>query len=202
MDAHGGTSHVPDSREQDSPHRQRTLEQRPMRPDTISIWVFRFSYEVQSHGGVATVRDGDQEWELLVSDLVDPLESLAIATRDLALGASVSRADWEEDPGTLRWVLQRKNGRILIRVLRLPQMFTNEPDEMGEAVFALECRLEEFIGQVLSELRRILEVHGVDGYQKLSPHARGFPMATYKELQALSRSSKMACRNQRRGQNS
>jgi hypothetical protein len=81
-------------------------------------------------------------------------------------------------------------------------MFTNEPDEKGEAVFVLECRLEEFVGQVLSELRRILEVHGVDGYQKLSPHGRGFPMAIYEELQALSRSSKVARRNQRRGQDS
>lgn len=138
----------------------------------------------------------------MVTDLGDPLKSLAIATVALARGADHSTAEWQEEPGSLRWLLRRNGDRLLIRILYFPEMFTNDPDDKGEVVFINECRLVEFVGQVLSELRRILEEHGLEGYQMLSPHGRGFPVAEYEALQQLSRSRKRAARVQHRGQQS
>ena len=69
-------------------------------------------------------------------------------------------------------------------------MFSGLSDDKGRPEFTAECRLVEFVGQVLSELRRILDEHGLEGYHALSPHGRGFPLVDYEALQDVRRSRK------------
>ena len=69
--------------------------------------MFRFSYQVLSHGGVATIADAENEVRLVVTDLMDPLARLAEATVELAEGADYVTAEWMIEPGMYRWVLER-----------------------------------------------------------------------------------------------
>jgi hypothetical protein len=149
--------------------------------------VFRFTYEAVSHGGVATVADGEREARLVLSDLEDPLAALAEATVGIARGAARATVDWTAEPRMYRWVLQRVDDGLSIEVLAMPRMDHLQTDDKGRPVFTATCRLVDFTGQVLGALRLILEEHGLEGYRTLSPHGNGFPVADYEALATLQR---------------
>jgi hypothetical protein len=58
---------------------------------TMRTTMFRFFYEAQSHGGVATVTDGEHERTLLIAYFDDPLSSLAHAAVALTRGRNSPR---------------------------------------------------------------------------------------------------------------
>jgi hypothetical protein len=118
---------------------------------------------VLSGGGRATLEGDDGEATLFVDDLVDPLQELAWATRDLLRGSQIASAEWVEVPGSWRWRPAREGEHISIRMIHMRDWFSRLPDERGEVVFQTTCRCADFAGQMTSELGRILRQHGMEG---------------------------------------
>jgi hypothetical protein len=100
------------------------------------------------------VSNGEHERELLVSDLIDPLSSLASAAVALARGAEYSTAEWVEEPGTYRWLFQRDGDRLTIRILYFRGMFSQLPDHKGELAFTAECRLVAIVPSADGSVKR------------------------------------------------
>jgi hypothetical protein len=74
--------------------------------------------------------------------------------------------------------------RVRVRILEFPELWGNRPDEEGAVVLDADCRLRTFAGALLSELQRLLALHGAAGYKdKWAEH--DFPSHRLEQLEAL-----------------
>ncbi len=112
--------------------------------------------------------------------------SLTRAVNALLGTAEQAACTWWEEPGEYRWLFRRQADRLHITILEFDQTGSRLPDERGRVLFSAECRMVKFAIQVKTQLRELLETHGVEGYQALWVRSP-FPMDEYVKLQGLLR---------------
>jgi hypothetical protein len=146
---------------------------------TVMLW-YRLTGSGWSEAGI---RDGVNHAFLTASYLSDALQDLTNAVIALLQGAEKSTCSWGEEPGEYRWVFERQDDRLQIKVLWFEDTFDDEPDERGKLTFSTVCDLRQFAGQLRGELQRLLDEHGVEEYRRSWGH--DFPMTDFRELEAL-----------------
>lgn len=130
------------------------------------------------------VRDDDKWVELTASYLSDALGNLAATAVILAQGADEARFSFDEEPGEYRWVIHGRGRDVRVRILAFKKLWGNEPDEVGEEVFATTCDRMVFGRAVLRALERVLEKFGSEGYKEKWVDA-DFPHREFAELEEL-----------------
>ena len=96
------------------------------------------------------------------SYLSHALDDLCRATVEVLSGRPRSEAVFEEEPGKYRWVLDRVREREL-RIRLIDGVITPE-NRSATVLVDSECQATEFAEVLLSELQRLLELHGEEGY--------------------------------------
>jgi hypothetical protein len=108
-----------------------------------------------------------EEWVgLTASYLEDALGDLLLAVCLLVEGDTSTRASWAEEPGEYRWLLDRSNGRLRLRIVALADIYDDEPDDAGKLIFDASCDFHAFVAALASGARRVLEEHGEAGYRE------------------------------------
>ena len=123
----------------------------------------RFRYDLIGTGWAECMLELDgQRATISASYLSDALDELCRATVDVLSGRPRSKAVFEEEPGKYRWVLDRVGERGL-RIRLIDGVIT--PENRKETVLIDSvCQAREFAEALLSELQRLLELHGEEGY--------------------------------------
>ena len=114
--------------------------------------------------------------------LSDALDELCRATLEVLRGASHAEAVFDEEPGEYRWLFDRsQDQRLRIRIV--DGVLTPE-NSIDTILLDAGCTAREFGEVLLSELQRLLELHGEDGY--LEKWVRfPFPRTRLEELRAV-----------------
>jgi len=100
------------------------------------------------------------------SYLSDALGDLLHAVRELAEGAEEVRATWDEEPGEFRWIFRRNGQSVHLLILAFPEWraIVDSPDTNGTVLLDADCALVDLIGAVVAGTRKVLDEHGVEGY--------------------------------------
>ena len=133
-------------------------------------------------GADCTVKSEAQQTELTASYLSDALGNLLVAAVAVLSGAHAISIGFDEEPGEYRWSLQRvDNESLSVKVLEFQELWGNKPDSQGSLLFEHLCHPLEFAQAVQAAASKVLELHGLKGYQqKWGQHA--FPS---KQLEML-----------------
>ena len=111
------------------------------------------------------MEEADRRLEIgRISYLSDGLKDMMKAAVGLLEGATRVWFLWHDEPGEHRWIINRVNDELEIRILWFDDAFKALPDERGREVFCLTCRLAKFVGEVLACGRSLLAEHGEQGY--------------------------------------
>lgn len=112
------------------------------------------------------VQIGDAEARLTASYLSDPLDNLLEAMRLLLSGVTEVHTSFDEEPGEYRWVMRLAGpGRVSVAILWFDELWSDRPDEKGEAILTAECRLRTLAGAVLAAAQAVFREHGDEGYR-------------------------------------
>jgi hypothetical protein len=158
---------------------------RPGKPeDAVSV---SFAYQLVGSGWAeCTITVNEKHSTMTASYLSDAFGDLLGAVIRMVEGQPEATASFAEEPGEFRWRFFRKEpDRLLIRILDLPQLWGDRPDEEGKVLFQAECRLRTFAGAVLSQSQRLLEKHGPEEYYGMWHH--DFPLEKQEGLRQLLR---------------
>ena len=126
----------------------------------------KLSYKLTGHGWAsAVIVDNDRSFEMeRISYLSDALKDLMKATIGLVEGGEREWFLWHDEPGEHRWIINRADDELLIRILWFDDAFKALPDEGGTEVFQCRCRLANFTTEVLACGRKLLTEHTAEGY--------------------------------------
>ena len=102
---------------------------------------------------------------LEASFFTDALDDLLRATREILEADMESTAKFMDEPGESRLKLIPMGDRLLIRVLRFDDTYSEELDADGELVAEVECRLRTFAGAVLAAAQTVYRETGTDAYR-------------------------------------
>ncbi|HEY7895216.1 MAG TPA: hypothetical protein VIC24_09975 [Gemmatimonadaceae bacterium] len=116
------------------------------------------------------------------SYLSDALDDLCRATLEVLRGESHAEAVFEEEPGEYRWLLDRsEDQRVRIRIV---DGVTTRENPIDAVVVDGVCTARELGQAVLSELQRLIELHGEEGYHKECVRFP-FPRSRLEDLRAV-----------------
>ena len=128
---------------------------------------------------------GEHSADVTASYLDDALGDLLRAIVGLMKDVEDTTASFAEEPGEYRWRFRRvAPDKVNIRILQFGELWGYKPDEEGEILLDVTCRLRTFAGAVLSASQRVLEEHGLEGY-KAEWVAHDFPLDLQQELKSL-----------------
>jgi len=126
-----------------------------------------FSYKLKGAGwGEARVGDAANHVLLPTSYLTDVLSELLQAVGTLLEGAWSAQCSWEEEPGEYRWLFERRDGRVSVRILAFSSQYPPQPDGAGTLVFETECSLMEAASAIAGGCEQVLVEHGEAGYKE------------------------------------
>jgi hypothetical protein len=100
------------------------------------------------------------------SYLGDALRELIEATLGAVGGSGYTVAHFWDEPGEYRFVLEPKGDLIRVRILEFPNLWSDEPDDVGDVKLDDTCSLQEFAEAVLGAALAVLKAHGVEGYKE------------------------------------
>jgi hypothetical protein len=105
---------------------------------------------------------------LTASYLSDALADLLDAVECVVRGIEDTTALFIEEPGEYRWRFQRVSpDRLSVKIIEFSDAWQHRPpDEEGELILDVECRLRSFAGAVLEASQQVLATHGFDGYRE------------------------------------
>lgn len=114
-----------------------------------------------------------------LTDLVRSIEVLLPECTAADEVQNIVRFDWNSEPAIDSWKIQRiSQEKIKIEIMCYKDGIETAP---GELVFREECKLIEFITEVVRALEALLEQHGIIGYRK-QWCAEEFPLSSYLQL--------------------
>jgi hypothetical protein len=146
-----------------------------------------FSYALSGAGwGVATVSDTNATVSMGTSFLSDVLGDLIQAVGTLLEGAPSARCSWELEPGEYRWIFNRLNGDVSVRILVFADAWSHSPDSEGRVVFETVGPTQDTARAIADGLSEVLEEHGEDGYRQLWIE-HPFPTGSLRLVQGLLR---------------
>jgi hypothetical protein len=124
-----------------------------------------FSYRLTGSGWAEARIADEQAWVTLpASYLSDALGVLLEAVGVLLEGGAESRCSWEEEPGEYRWIFQRRDDSIHLRVLAFRDQMAEEPDDQGALVFETTQPLREIAGAIADGAEAVLTEYGEAEY--------------------------------------
>lgn len=133
-----------------------------------------------------TIIVGDSKLEVTASWLGDALKDLADALVAL-FTISASRASLIEEPGAYRYIFERGDDCLNIRVLKFDNIGCEGWSESeGEFVWSADCRFSVFITAFVGMSDGVLQEYGEDGYKQA--WGSDYPVESLKQLSALSKS--------------
>lgn len=133
----------------------------------------------------ARISDGDRQLDMSVSYLSDALGNMARAALALLRGSREASFAFEDEPGQHRWTLVRGDSDSLsIRIHWFDDALSTRPAERRTEVFACECCVLDFAGQVSAVLHHVLADEGIDGYKRRW-QMHDFPSETLNQIQRL-----------------
>lgn len=140
-------------------------------------------YELTGTGWAdCTIELDGQRAHTTASYLSDALDELCRATLEVLRGGSHAEVVFEEEPGEYRWLLDRsEDQRLRIRIV--DRVITPE-NPANTVIMDGECTARDLGQALLSELRRLLELHGEEGYLKEWVRFP-FPLARLEDLRTL-----------------
>jgi len=146
----------------------------------------RLHYGLEDAGwATVTLECTDQRVEMAASYLHDSLRDLASAARALVRGAAEVKVVFMDEPGEHEVILRRAGEDVDVEVLWYEGLKSLRYDGEGKRKLLGRTSVAHVRGQVLSELKRLLDENGEVGYQqKWVMHS--FPA---EEMHALSTSS-------------
>jgi hypothetical protein len=96
----------------------------------------------------------------------DGLGGMTKAAADLLERGREARVAWFDEPGEWRWLLSREAELVRLRMIRFREYGPSQPDDQGETEFEASCTPLRFATQVAGQMKRLLNEHGADGYQR------------------------------------
>ncbi len=147
----------------------------------------RINYQLAGSGWAnAQVSESGRSLEMSASYLSDALGDMAQAAVSLLTGARVVTFSFQDEPGEHQWILTRGEfDALYVRVIWFPKTFgSGNKADSGTEVFACDCAVMDFVGQVFSTLNAVHEDEGVEGYKRRWKN-NDFPSKSYQELQKL-----------------
>ncbi|MGV3754357.1 MAG: hypothetical protein ACO1QS_03170 [Verrucomicrobiota bacterium] len=147
----------------------------------------RITYQLAGSGWAnALVSEGERTLEMSASYLSDALGDMAKAAVSLLTEAREVTFSFQDEPGEHQWILTRGEFDALhVRVVWFPKTFgSGNKAGSGIEVFACDCTVMDFVGQVFSTLNAVLHDEGLEGYKRRWKN-NDFPLKAYQELQKL-----------------
>jgi hypothetical protein len=124
-----------------------------------------FDYRLTGVGWASVrIRDDRSDATVTASYLDDALGDLLEAVGVLLEGDDEARCSWTEEPGEFRWVFHRAGSDVGLRVLRSPDMYSEEPDGSGALVFETHQPLRDVALAITTGAQAVLDEYGEDGY--------------------------------------
>jgi hypothetical protein len=145
----------------------------------------RLGYELVGSGWAEiTIECSGQRVQFLASYLSDCLKDLATQATNIAHGAVEGYVDFLDEPGEHRLSISRVDEKNISMEIWEYQHWVPMHPSATPVACKLTCKTSaaHLRGQVHSAMGRLLEKHGVDGYQAKWANAP-FPMAEYQRLQ-------------------
>ena len=100
---------------------------------------------------------------MTASYLTDALDDLCRAALGMLSGEPSAEAVFAEEPGEYRWLFDRVGAtRMRVRVINGVNTAKNPTDSV---ILDAQCETNLFAKALLSELRRLLTLHGEEGYR-------------------------------------
>jgi hypothetical protein len=149
-----------------SPPRTRRSIVNAIAPVDSPPAAFDFDYRLTGVGWAeATIADETSSATLTASYLGDALGDLLSALGALLGGADTARCSWWEEPGEYRWVFDRDQETVRLRILSFDDTWSHEPDKAGTVVFETRQALEALSRAVAVAAAKVLARHGKAGYR-------------------------------------
>jgi hypothetical protein len=117
---------------------------------------------------------------LTASYLSDGIGDLVRGLQRLRAASGTVRVSWANEPGELRWVLDRVGNEVTVRILWFDDYLTTQLDDEGRQLLSAVCKLRELIGAVATGTSRLLRDMDEDAYEKQWGHP--FPGAALTAL--------------------
>jgi hypothetical protein len=143
-------------------------------------------YQLDGDGWAsARISDGSSCRDMDVSYLSDALGEMAWSALQLLCGARESSFSFQDEPGEHRWTLSRGEAdSLLVRIFWSEHNFNERFPRRATEVFACNCSVLDFVGQVSHLLQDLLVEEGVEGYRRRWKN-HDFPLDTFKAIQRL-----------------
>lgn len=103
--------------------------------------------------------------DLSASYLSDALGDLVTATVALPRALSTVRVSWAEEPGEYRWLLERTEEQVSIRILWFDTSPGRADDAAGRCLLDASCVVTEFQRAVAEAAHALLARWGASGYR-------------------------------------
>jgi hypothetical protein len=137
--------------------------------------------------GWASVRvsDATSSLDMEASYLSDALGDMAMSALQLLRGVREASFSFQDEPGEHRWTLSRGEADLLhVRIFWSKHNFNERFPGRATEVFACDCAVLDFVGQVSYVLQTLLIDEGLEGYRgRWRNH--DFPLGTFTEIQRL-----------------
>lgn len=129
-----------------------------------------------------TVEIYGQKCVATASYLSDALRELVSGTNHILSGGNEARFRFDEEPGEYRWILRSdQGGGVSVQILEFAELWGEKPDSEGKPILQATCVARHLGEALLVTLNRLLEEHGLDGYEKAWVEAE-FPTEEYLKL--------------------
>lgn len=143
----------------------------------------KFVYRLTGAGwSEAVLTIGSASSQLSASYLGDALGDLVAAAALLPRAESTIRVSWDEEPGEFRWVLDRTDDQLTVRILWFDELWGSKPDEKGKLLLAVTCSLVAFQRAIAAAAHAVLNEWGGDGYREQWIEHE-FPMEALRRLE-------------------
>src|SRR5664279_1329088 len=139
---------------------------RAHQPDCLHSARVEFHYRLTGTGwSEARLADDRGSATITASYLSDALGELLEAVGLLLEGAPAARCSWDEEPGEYRWIFDRDEETVRLRVLGFRGLWGNEPDERGSTVFETVQTLRALASAIAAGAQTVLDEYGEEGYK-------------------------------------
>jgi len=151
---------------------------------------FSLTYRLVGEGWAeAIVSYDDQSITLTLSYVGGDIGAAADAAIAILAGQDRREFEWLDEPGTMFWIVERAQESLAVTILA-GRYDVRKGEQRPRQLFYAQTTPLKFAIQVWDALRRLLVVHGREGYAQ--QWRRGFPMDAYNRLGDLIREARRA----------
>lgn len=125
-----------------------------------------FTYRVTGTGWAeARVADPESWATVRASYLSDALGDLLEAVGVMLEGSREARCSWEMEPGEYRWIFDRSESTVRLRILHFSDRYPEQPDAQGALCFDTSEPLAAIAAAIAAGAQAALDEYGEEGYR-------------------------------------